>query len=120
MFTTLFDNDGTTTKSGATRSHLVWDHGRHERHFMHVASHMPEPHLYVGHVHFDAFCTRIRESLGDKVIFAFSSAYSINPKLDKKDEVLTKPTVISYDTGKLDEEPPLRMMPPRCKLQRSH
>ena len=50
--------------------------------------------------------TRIRKSLGDKVNFAFSSAYSIDPELDKKDEVPTKPAVISYDTCELDEEPP--------------
>ena len=69
-----------------------------------------------------AFCTRIRKTLGDKVNFAFSSAYSIDPELDKKDEVPTKPAVISYDTGELDEEtpPPSRMVPPRFELQRSH
>ena len=26
--------DGTTIKSGSTKSHFIWDHGRHERHFM--------------------------------------------------------------------------------------
>ena len=30
-----YDEDETTIKSGATRSHFIWDHGRHERHFMH-------------------------------------------------------------------------------------
>ena len=53
------------------------------------AVHMPELHLYVGHGYFNAFCTCIRKSLGDKVNFAFSSAYSIDLELDKKDEVLT-------------------------------
>ena len=53
-----------------------------------------------------AFCTRIRKTLGDKFNFVFSSAYFINPELDKKDEVPTKPAVISYDTGELDEETP--------------
>ena len=43
------DEYGTTIKSGATRSHFVWDHGRHEWHFMHSSSLMPEIHLYVGH-----------------------------------------------------------------------
>ena len=43
------NDDGTTIKSGATKSHFVWDHGRSKRHFMHGASHMPELHLYVGH-----------------------------------------------------------------------
>ena len=100
-----FDDDGTTIKSGATKSHLVWDHGKHERHFMHGASYMPELHLYVGHGYFNAFCTRIRKSLGEKVNFAFSSAYSIDPQFKTEDKVSTKPAVIPYDTGKLEEEP---------------
>ena len=52
------DKDGTTITSGASRSLLVWDHGKHERHFMHSSSRMPELHLYVGHGYFDAFCMR--------------------------------------------------------------
>ena len=31
----LLASDGTTIKSGATKSHFVWDHGKHERHFLH-------------------------------------------------------------------------------------
>ena len=68
-----------------------------------------------------AFCTRIRKTLGKKVNFAFSPAYSIDPEIDKKDEVPTKLAVISYDTGELDEEPPpFTNGPPRFELQRSH
>ena len=26
---------GTTIKSGSTKSHFIWDHGRHGGHFMH-------------------------------------------------------------------------------------
>ena len=44
-----YDKDGTTIKSGATGSDFIWDHGRHERHFMYGSSLMPELHLYVGH-----------------------------------------------------------------------
>ena len=33
-----YEDDGTTIKSGATKSHFVWDHGKHERHFMHGSS----------------------------------------------------------------------------------
>ena len=39
--------DGTNIKSGATKSHLVWDHGKHERHFLHGSSQMPELFFYV-------------------------------------------------------------------------
>ena len=59
--------DGTTIKSGATKSHFVWDHGRHERHFVHGSTKMPELYLYVGHGYFNAFCTRVCKVLGDKV-----------------------------------------------------
>ena len=43
------DEDGTTVKYGSTKSHFVWDHGKHERHFIHDSSHLPELILYVGH-----------------------------------------------------------------------
>ena len=44
-----YNEDGTTIKLGAMRSHFIWDHGRHEQNFMHGNSLMPELHLYVGH-----------------------------------------------------------------------
>ena len=62
-----FDNDGTTIKSGATKSHFVWYHGRHKRNFMHSYSHMPELYFFVGHGYYDTFCTRINKFLKDKV-----------------------------------------------------
>ena len=70
-----YDDDGTTIKSGATRSYFICDHGKHERHFMHGSSVMPELHLYVGNEYFNAFCTRIQNILRDKVHYTFSSAY---------------------------------------------
>ena len=69
-----YNEDGTTIKSGTTRSRFIWDHGKHERHFMHSSSLMPELHFYVGHGYFNAFCTRIHNLLRDKVHYAFSSA----------------------------------------------
>ena len=33
--------DDTTIKSGAIKSHLIWDHGRNEWHFRYVYSQMP-------------------------------------------------------------------------------
>ena len=71
--------DGTNIKSGATKLHFVWDHGKHERHLLHGSSQMPELFLYVGNVYFNAFCTRVHKMLSDKVHYAFSSAYSIQP-----------------------------------------
>ena len=74
-----YDKDGTIIKSGSKRSHFIWYHGRHERYFMHGSILIPELHLYIGHVYFNAFCTRIHKLLRDKVHYAFSSAYSIDP-----------------------------------------
>ena len=94
-----YDEDGTTIKSGATRSHFVWDNGRHERHFMHGSSRMPELLLYVGHGYFNAFCTRIHKLLSDKVHYAFSSAYSIDPSAAN-----TEPHVIPAMPGDMEGE----------------
>ena len=101
------DNDGTTVKAGAMKSHFVWDHGRRKRHFMHRDSHMLELHLYVGHGYFNTFCMHIHNVVGENFHYAFSSAFSVNPHTKQKDNVPTKPTIISYDHGKLDDEEPL-------------
>ena len=50
-----FAEDGITIKLGSTKSHFMWDHGRHEWNFMHGSSHLPELYLYVGHEYFIAF-----------------------------------------------------------------
>ena len=63
-----YGEDGTTIKSGATRFNFIWDQGRHERHFMHGSSLMPDLHLYVGHGYFNEFCTRIHKLLRKKCI----------------------------------------------------
>ena len=69
--------DGTNIKSGATKSHFVWDHGKHERNFLHGSNKMPELFLYVDNGYFNAFCTRVHKMLSDKVHYAFSSEYPI-------------------------------------------
>ena len=33
-----YDEDSDTIKLGASRSHFIWDNGRHERNFMHGSS----------------------------------------------------------------------------------
>ena len=71
--------DGTTVCSGSTKSRFVWDHSKHERHFMHGLSELPELYLYVGTGYFNAFTTRINKFVGDKIHYAFSSAFSLDP-----------------------------------------
>ena len=46
---------------------------------MHGSTKMPELHLYVRHGYFNAFCTRVCKVFGDKVHYAFSSAFSMEP-----------------------------------------
>ena len=84
-----YDEDGTTIKLGATRSHFIWNNGKHERYFMHGSRLMPELHLYVGHGYFNAFFIRIQKLLRDKVHYAFSLAYLIDPSA-----AITEPHVI--------------------------
>ena len=92
-----YNEDGTTIKSGATRSHFIWGHGKHRWNFMHGSRLMPELHLYVGHGYCNAFCTRIHKLLRDKVHYAFSSAYSID-----QSAATTEPRVIPADLGDIE------------------
>ena len=92
-----YDEDGTTLRSGATRSHFFRDHSRHKRHSMHGSSQISGLHLYVGHGYFNAFCTHIHKLLRDKVHYAVSSAYSIEPS-----DAITEPNVITAETGDID------------------
>ena len=74
--------DGTTIKLGATKSHLVWYHGKYKSHFMHGSSQIPELYLYAVHLYFNAFCMHIHKLPGDKLHHAFSSAYYIDPNIN--------------------------------------
>ena len=58
---------------------------------------MPELHIYFGHGYFNAFCTRIHKLLRDKVHYAFSSAYSIDPSA-----AITEPHVITAELGDIE------------------
>ena len=84
------DDDGTTIKSSASRSHFVWDHGKHERHFDHGARRLPELTIQTGFGYFSSFCTRVRRNYHDTVHYAFSSAYSVTPdKVDPVEDAVT-------------------------------
>ena len=97
-----FDDNGTTIKSGSTKSNFVWDHVRHKHHFMHSSSQISELHLFVGHGYYNAFCTHIHKFLKDKVHYAFYLADSIDPQIEMF--LPSKPAIISYDNGKWDVE----------------
>ena len=72
--------DITIILSGSTKSHFVWDHGKHERHFIHGSRQLPELILYFGYGYFNALCTRVHKILRYQVHYAFLSAYSIESK----------------------------------------
>ena len=103
--TDLLAEDGTTIRSGSTISHFIWDCGSHEHHFMHGSIHIPELYLYVSHGYFTAFCTRVYKFLSEKVYFAFSSAYSIDPHTS---DVINPDGlhIIPYVEGDLDGKEP--------------
>jgi hypothetical protein len=65
--------------SRSSRSHFTWDHGQHERHFVHGENSLPELICNEGHSYFSAFCTRIRNHVKDNISYAFSSAFTMSP-----------------------------------------
>jgi hypothetical protein len=96
-----YDDDGTWVKSSATRSHFVWDHGRHERHFQHDASGLPVLCLSTGVGYFQSFCTRVQRRYSDRVHYAFSSAHSLLPP----EASLVQPTNPPHDPPNAELEP---------------
>ena len=72
--------DGTRATSGGSRTHLVWDHGKHELHFMHrTTSQLPEVVLYRGNSYFQAFFSRVSRVYDDMVRYAFCTNYTVEP-----------------------------------------
>ncbi|KAL7546945.1 LOW QUALITY PROTEIN: hypothetical protein ACHAWF_014538, partial [Thalassiosira exigua] len=70
---------GTWIKSGDEESQLSWDHEKYTRHFGHPASELPEMQVNEGTAYFQAFCSRMKQAMSDRVHFAFSSAFSVDP-----------------------------------------
>ena len=79
-----WDKDGTRAESGGTRTHLLWDHGQHELHFLHPTDGpgLPILHLYKGTTIFKTFFSHVSRFYDGAVHFAFSSAYSVAPLQD--------------------------------------
>ena len=68
---------------------------------MHLSIRMSELYIYVYHGYFKAFCARVHKFLSEKVHFAFSSDYSIDPHTS---DIINPdgPHVIPYGEGDLD------------------
>ena len=101
----LLEEDITTIKSDSTKSHFVWDHGNHERHFIHGSRQLTELIVYVGHGYFNDFFTCVHNLLGEKVHYTFSSAYSIEPNTVAATP--SNPHTITFKGEELDDEEPL-------------
>jgi hypothetical protein len=66
-------------KSASTTSLFQWDHGKHQRHFKHGSTYLPELLTNKGETYFTAFCTRISKFVDDKINYAFSLAFTTSP-----------------------------------------
>ena len=104
-------DEGTWIRSASTSSHFVWDHGKHERHFVHGPSNLPELLTNEGNTYFSAFCTRFSTFLNDRVHYAFSSAFTISP-----DGVHQPPAIISQEVEE-DEFPEVQWYNPPNTLK---
>jgi hypothetical protein len=71
------NNNGKHIQSSASRFHFVWDHGKHECHFMHDDQCLPILRLNTGLNYYQAFCSRVKQSYEDAVHFAFSLVHLI-------------------------------------------
>ena len=60
---------------------------------------MPELFLYVGIGYFNSFCTRVHKVLSDKISYAFSSAYSIQPTPAAQEN--PSQNLIEYEGGEI-------------------
>ena len=94
------DNSGPYVTSSANKSHLVWNHGKHEQHWHHGPSKLPKIYLYQGNPYFNVFCSCIRTSFKDHIHFAFSSAISTPSETPEL-------YIIPNDDSEIDQPPRL-------------
>jgi hypothetical protein len=71
------NDDGTFIQLSASCYCLVWDHGKHEHHFMHNKRCLPILHLNTGLKYYQAFCSWVTKSYHNAIHFAFSLVHSI-------------------------------------------
>ncbi len=74
-----------------TSSLFQWDHGKHQWHFKHGNTFLPELLTNKGEKYFIAFCTRISKFVDDKIKYAFSSVFTTSP------DSIPQPNVIPND-----------------------
>ncbi len=72
-------DEQTWIQSALTSSLFQLDHGKHQQHFKHGNTNLPELLTCQGETYFTAFCTRISKFVYDKINYAFSSTFTASP-----------------------------------------
>jgi hypothetical protein len=72
-------DEQTWIQSASKSSLFQWDHGKHQRHFKHGNTFLPELLTNEGETYFTALCTCISKFVDDKINYAFSSAFTTSP-----------------------------------------
>ncbi len=91
-------DEQTWIQSASTSSLFQWDHGKHQPHFKHGNTFLPELLTNEGETYLTAFCTRTSKFLDDKINYAFLSAVTTSP------DSISQPYVIpNDDKDEMDE-----------------
>ncbi len=72
-------DEQTWIQSALTSSFFQWDHGKHQRHFKHGNTFLPEFLTNEGETYSTAFCTCISKFVDDKINYVFSWAFTTSP-----------------------------------------
>jgi hypothetical protein len=72
-------DEQTWIQSASTSSLFQWDHAKHQRHFKHGNTFLPELLTNEGETYFTAFCTCISNFVDDTINYAFSLAFTTSP-----------------------------------------
>jgi hypothetical protein len=72
-------NEQTWIQFASKLSLFQWDHGKHQWHFKHGNTFLPELLTNEGETYFIAFCTCISKFVDDKINYAFSLAFTTSP-----------------------------------------
>jgi hypothetical protein len=91
-------DEQTWIQSTLTSSLFQWDHSKHQRHFKHGNTYLPDLLTNEDETYFMAFCTCTSKFVDDKINYAFSSAFTTSP------DSIPQPHVIpNDDDDEIDE-----------------
>jgi hypothetical protein len=72
-------NKQTWIQSASITFLFQWDHGKHQQHFKHGSTYLPELLTNEGETYFTAFHTCLSKFVDDEIIYAFSLAFNTSP-----------------------------------------